>query len=366
MKKSLVILGVLGSLTACLLWGMCGMTPKTGEGGGKMSGDGYWNSSWVTRDGRTLVAGGDHTAVIELATGKILERLPGMVKAIGAGQRTAVVVGYDVAWEVPGKTKVTQVPAPQGNVVAMTEDGKWVSWTRTVSGRNWRGPASLFVHSPAESRKLELLPGLFGKIGDARSLPSADTFAVRVGGLLDDGRALIAAGWQPAQSGGTVEAVPWGFFAVNLQTGEAAALTLPLPSDAAINQNWVQKIASTDEADFLVVAAHDGKQIAVGSYAQGADRPTRVTALPSAGAASALAISGNGSLIAVGSESRGKDAPATAWVIDQAGKTIWQAAFSKTIVGLHFLDDGSLVVTSAEATAVRVAFPEAREKWRTR
>jgi len=78
-----------------------------------------------------------------------------------------------------------------------------------------------------------------------------------------------------------------------------------------------------------------------------------------------VASSPNGSWIAVGSESRGRDNPAQAWVIDQAGAVIWKAEFGKTIVGLHFLDDRSLVVTSAEAKAVRITLPEGKEQWRT-
>ncbi|GEM_PF-2959532 len=359
MKKPLVIVGMLVSMAFCLLWGMCGTAPKGGKAGAM--GDGYWNASCVTRDGEWIIAGGDHAAVIDATTGKITERVPGMVKAVGCAPSGAVVVGYDSSFSLPGKAPVTPAIALTGDVVATTDDGAFVSWARTITGRKWKGPATLFVTGGGESRKVDLLPALFGKVGEARSLPTADTFAVRVGHLLEDGRLLVAAGWQPS----TGEDVPWGFFAMNLETGEASPLTMPLSSDAALNQNLVQKIAATPDASVMVVAAHDGQQLAVATFETGSVKAARVATLSSQGAASAIAVSANGGYVAVGSESRGPTAPATAWVLDQTGKVFWKEEFPKTITGLHFLDDGSLVVTSAAARAVRVGLPDLKEKWRT-
>lgn len=327
--------------------------------------NGYWNSSCVTRDGRFLVAGGDHAALLDVATGKVVEQVSSRVKAIGCDESSAIVIGYDGAWRLPGKEAVTPVPAPSGDVLTLTPGGAWVSWARTIQSRKWRGPATLFVTGKGEARRTDLLPAQFGKVGGAKSLPTPDTFAVRLGTLLEDGRLLTVAGWQPAQNGGKVDSVPWGFFALSLQTGEAAPLSMPLPSDPALNQNWVQKIACNPDASSLVIAAHDGEKIAVGQFDQGADKPTRVSSWDSKGAANAVAVSNDGTRVAVGTESRGKDAPGKAWVIDEAGKAIWTAEFPKTVVGLHFLDDGSLIVISAEAKAMRVALPAAKETWRT-
>ena len=326
---------------------------------------GYWNASCVTGDGKYLGAGGDHAVLIELSSGKVVEQLKSRVKAIGCDETSVQVLGYDGAWRLPGKEPLAPAPEPSGDVLAVTPEGAWVSWSRTVTARKWRGPAALFVTSKAETKRLELLPALFGKVGEAKALATPDTFAVRLGTLLDDGRLLAAAGWQPSQNGAAVEAVPWGFFAVSLATGEATPLSLPLPSDPAINQNWVQKIASTPDASDLVIATHDGSHLAVGQYAQGSNAATRVTKLESKGAASAVAIALNGARVAVGSESRGRDSPARAWVLDETGQTVWTSQFDKTIVGLHFLADGALVVTSAEAKAVRVSLPAGAVLWRT-
>lgn len=358
----MVILGVLLGLGSCLLWGMCGMKTigKTGSAGGTV-GDGYWNNSCVTGDGTLLAAGGDHAAVIDLATGKVLERHASQVKAIGCEEHAAVIVAYDGAWRFPGKTAVSPAPDPAGTVVALSPKGEWIAWTRTLQGRGWRGPATVLIGA----RRLDLLPALFGKVGEGKQLPLPDTFAVRFGGLLEDGRLLVGAGWQPSQSGGSWEDVPWGLFAVNLNTGDAAGLTLPLKTDARLNQSWMQKVASTPDASVMAVATHDGTQLWVATFAQGADAPTRVTGVPAKGGPNALAVSADGSLVAVGSEGRGRDAPAFAAVIDQAGKVIWRAEFAKTVTGVHFLGDGSLVVTSAEARALRVALPQGHELWHT-
>jgi len=212
---------------------------------------------------------------------------------------------------------------------------------------------------------MDLLPERFGSVGAARQLPTADTFAVRFGNVLQDGRLLLAAGWQPSRSGNAVEAVPWGFFAFDLRNGEASPLTPPLESDGAINQALVQKIAATPDAAQLVVATHDGQQLSVGRFERGSDRPSRVTALAAKRSPSAAAIARDGAFVAVGTETRGRDAPGKAWVIDREGKPIWTGEFRKTVAGVHFLPDGSLLVVAAEAKAVRVALPAGTEKWRT-
>ncbi|TMB54882.1 MAG: hypothetical protein E6J47_07500 [Chloroflexi bacterium] len=161
-----------------------------------------------------------------------------------------------------------------------------------------------------------------------------------------------------------VEDVPWAFFALDLGTGDAAPLTLPLESTAAMNQNLLQRIAATPDAAHLVVAVHDGEQMSIAQFDQGARRPSQVTSLAAQGSPSAAAISADGAFVAVGSETRGRDAPGKVWVIDRAGKTVWTAEFEKTVAGAHFLSDGSLVVAAGEVKAVKVALPAGTETWR--
>lgn len=362
----MVILGVLVSFGGCLLWGMCGMAGKgvaTG-GGGTSVGDGYWNHSCITGDGKLLVAGGDHAAIIDATTGKPIARHASQVKAIGCDPTTATVLAYDGAWKFPGNTPVVPAADPPGTVVGLTEAGAWISWNRTISGRAWRGPAMLYVTAGgSEPKRLELLPALFGKVGEGKALPLPDSFAVRVGGLLEDGRVLVAAGWQPNQSGGTLEDVPWGFFAVDPTTGSAAGVTLPLRTDSFFQQNLMQKVAASPSGESLAVATHDGKRLAVGLFAQGADAPTRKAELQAIGSPSALAVSARGNWIAVGTEARGRDAPGFAAVIDEAGKVIWKKDFVKSVTGVHFVED-TLIVTAAETAAVRIALPAGTELWR--
>ena len=141
-------------------------------------------------------------------------------------------------------------------------------------------------------------------------------------------------------------------------------MTLPLKSDASLNQEWLQKIASAPDGMHLLVAAHDGKQLAIAQYDQGANVQTHLTLLPAKGSPSAAAVSDSGSLIAVGTEARGADAPAQAWLINQAGAVVWTRQFPKTIVGLHFVSDGSLVIATAGAEALKVS-AAGTEVWRT-
>lgn len=370
MKKSIVLLGVLLGLGSCLLWGMCGMGNKTSSSGGTgapaMAGTGYWNSSCVTGDGKVLVAGGDHLSVIDADTGKVLEKHASQVKALGCEQTAGRVVAYDGEWRFPGKKEIKPAADPPGTAVGLTPQGQWISWDRTNAGRGWRGPTRIYgTMSGSEPKRLELVPAMFGKVGEGKQLPLPDSFAMRPSGLLDDGRLVVAAGWQPSQAGGVFEDVPWGVFAVNLGTALAVSITLPLRTDAAFNQSWMQKVAVTPDAQSLAVATHDGKQLHVASYAGGADSAGRVTHLDAPGGPNAIAIAPQGRWIAVGTEGRGKGSPAMALVIDEAGKVIWRAEFEKSVTGVHFLPDGSLIATSAGTNAVRVALPEGKELWRS-
>ncbi len=352
--------GVFFLRATCALAVLCGTSCSPGSGV-----NGYWSESCLSGDGRYLLAGGDHAALVDLSTGKIVERAPGMVKAVGCEEGGGVVVGYVAAVRLPGKTPVTPVPSLSGDgVLARTPDGAWISEGRRISGGKWRGPASIFVLETGASRSIDLLPERFGSVGAARHLATADSFAVWFGNLLADGRLVLAAGWQPSSSLGVFEDVPWGFFALSPRTGEASPLTLPLHSDAAFNQHWLQRIAATPDGAHLVVAEHDGKQMSVGQFEQGAKLPSRVTSLAAAGSPSAVAISTDGALVAVGSEYRGSDAPAKAWAIDRAGKSVWTGEFQKTVAGVHFLADGSLLVVAGEAKAVKVALPAGTEQWR--
>ena len=43
---------------------------------------------------------------------------------------------------------------------------------------------------------------------------------------------------------------------------------------------------------------------------------------------------------------------------------MWTAEFEKTVAGVHFLSDGSLVVVAGEVKAVKVALPAGTETWR--
>ena len=337
------------------------MCSGSSRGGGAR---GYWSESCLSGDGRYLLAGGDHAGLVDLTTGKIVERVPGMVKAVGCDGTGGVVVGYVTAVRLPGKAATPAPPLSGDRVLARAPGGAWISEGRRISGGRWRGPASVFVLEKGSSRPMDLLPARFGAVGAARPLPTPDSFAVRFGNLLRDGRLVLAAGWQPSRSGRVVEDVPWAFFALDLGTGEAAPLTLPLDSTAAMNQNLLQTIAATPDAAHLVLAVHDGEQMSVAQFDQGARRASQVTSLAAQGSPSAAAISDDGAFVAVGSETRGRDAPGKVWVIDRAGKTVWTAEFEKTVAGVHFLSDGSLVVVAGEVKAVKVALPAGAETWR--
>lgn len=325
---------------------------------------GYWSFSCVTDDDRYLAAAGDHAALIDLTSGKSVERLSGMIKALGCTRSQVIVVGYDHSWTLPGKT---EAPAPvlSGDVIGLSPKSEWISVGRKTVGGKWKGPPTLFVAAGGTKQQTDLPPQRFGAIGVARERPTADSFAVRFGNLIEDGRLVVSAGWEPSASAGTFEEVPWGFFAIDLHSGEATPLTLPLKSDPGLNQHWLQKLAATPDGMHLAIAAHDGQSVTVAQFDQGANVASRTTRQPSKGSVSAVAISDDGSFVAIGTETRGSDAPAQAWVVNLAGKTIWTSPFQKTVIGLHFLGDNSLIVAAAEAKAVRVALPAGVETWRT-
>jgi len=319
--------------------------------------EGYWSVSCVGGEGRYLLAGGDGSALVDAATGTVLERSPGMVKAVGCDASGGIVVGYGSAVRLPGRTSVP-VPTIGGDtVLGLDPSGAWISYGRRISGRRWRGPASIFVTSARSASATEMLPARFGSVGAARPLPTPDSFAVRFGNLLADGRVLLAAGWEPSRSPGGVEALPWGFFAWDLKTSAAAPLTGAIASDVAINQAWFQRIAGTRDGSRMVVAVHDGERLSIGWFERDAQRATRVVALVAPGGPSALAVSEDGAFVAVASESRGREAPAQAWVLDTGGQVAWNGSFTKSVAGLHFMADGSLLVATGEARALKVSLP---------
>lgn len=324
---------------------------------------GYWSATCVSGDGRYLLAGGDHTALVDLAAGRLVERRPGLVKAVGCDASGGIAIGYSGALQWPAKTPAGPPPRLGDTVLARDAKGAWISASRRLATGKWSGPPTVLVSGATGPRSFELLPQHFGPVGSARTLPFADTFAVRFGTLLEDGRMALAAGWQPSRSGSQVEDVPWAFFALDLGTGAIEALTPPLRSDAAINQAWLQTIAATPDGEQFVLATHDGTLLTVARFERGADRPSLVVRLPARGSANAVALSPDGSFAAVASETRGRDAPATVRVVDRGGKTVWTAGFRKNVAGLHFLRDGALVVAAGEAKAVRVALPAGTGSW---
>ena len=330
-------------------WISCRAFSSTGSGAG-----GYWSVTCVSGDGRYLLAGGDHAALVDASTGAVVERVPKMVKAVGCDQGGGVIVGYDTAFRLPGRAAVPVPPLGGDGALAMSPEGAWISSGRSTAGGKWKGPAMVFVTHGQDRRRFDLMPERFGLVGAARPLPFPDSFAVRFGSLLQDGRLLVAAGWQPSRNAGTVEDLPWAFFAWDLKTNEATPLTGPVHSDKAINQAWVQRIAATPDAAHLVIATHDGERLSIGRFERDANRASRVVSLASNGGPSALALSNDGTLVAVGSESRGREAPAQAWLLDSAGRVVWNASFEKRVAGIHFLPDGSLIVAAGEGRAVKV------------
>jgi hypothetical protein len=353
MRRALFVLAV------CPLWTTCTVSPSGSTA------NGYWSVSCLSGDARYLLAGGDHAALVDLSNGSIVATVPGMVEAVGCEEGGGVVVGYGSAMRLPGKAPAMPAPAlPRDTVLGLAPDGAWISAGRRGSSK-WRGPATVSVTEKGATRSMDLLPERFGAVGAARALPTADSFAVRWGNFLQDGRLVVVAGWEPSSAGDVFEKVPWGFFALNPRTGEASPLTGPVESDRRLNQAWQQKIGATPDGSRLLMAAHDGKEVSIAQFERGADRPARVTSLAAKGSPSAAAVSADGTFAAVATETRGRDAPAKVWVIDRAGKQVWAGEFQKNVAGLHFLPDGSLVVAAGEAKAVRVTLPAGTERWRT-
>ena len=191
-----------------------------------------------------------------------------------------------------------------------------------MSGGKWRGPASVFVTEQGGRRLINCCPSGFG--GWERRGISPPPTASRSGseGCCGTAGWCSAAGWQPSQSGGVYEDMPWGFFALDLKSGEASPLTrrsTPTRCSTRTGSRGSRRRPtaptwwwpSTTARAYRSAGSRRGRPAVGGRFAGGRGSPRTVT------------LSARRGVRGRGSETRGRDAPGKAWVIGREGKTVW-------------------------------------------
>jgi hypothetical protein len=206
----------------------------------------------------------------------------------------------------------------------------------------------------------ELEPSLFGEVGAAHSA-MASAFFNRVGGVLADGRLVLAAGWTANRSADTVEPAAWGVFAVDPKAHSVAAL--------------ISKQACTTELDtarlWKVAASGDGRQVAVAFRGDGTTRvavyessKVRFTAdVAQAREPTAMEFSPRGDRLAVATLSEDGSTSKVTWFDLSTGKPSWTSAEAEGTI--HFLQqfkEGELVFMRSTRVVTRVG-ADGTAKW---
>ena len=316
---------------------MCGKQLISAEQGG----DHYWTSACVTGDESLLIAGGDEAASVDLATGAVVKSVPMYVETVSCSQQggIAYAASEDMVRFPEG------VRGPTDDASARDLAGPGVHFTRDVDNKGQ-------PRSDAKVDGFELEPSLFGDVGAAHAaMPSA--FFTKTGGVMSDGRLVLAAGWTANRSGNSVEPAAWSVFAVNPSARTVTAL--------------ISKQSCTPERDtsllWKVAASSDAKQVAVAFRGEGTTRVAtyeagRVRTMDIAGARepTAMEFSAKGDRLAVATLSEDGSASKLTWFDAATGKPTWTSPEAEgTIHFLHHLKDGSLVFVRSTRVVTRVA-----------
>lgn len=333
---------------------MCGRQLISAEQGG----DHYWTHGCVTGDEALLIAGGDEAVSVDLSTGAVAKSVPLYVEAVTCSAKggIAYAASEDMVRFPSGERGPTDVPSTK-DLVGTTPDGVRVHYSRqTDSKARPRGYGKV----TAGNAELELASRLFGEVDQAYAgTPSA--FFNRVGGVMADGRLLLAAGWSANRSGDSVDPAPWGVFAVDPSARTVSPLIAMQVCSAKLDTSLLWKLAASPDGQRVAVAfrgdgttrvaVYEGAKVLFTADVEGAREP------------SALGFSPKGDRLAVATLSDDGARGKVTWFEVSTGAPAWTSPEAEgTIYFLQHLSDGSLVFMRSSRVVTRVA-PDGTAKW---
>lgn len=330
------------------------------ELGAPAGGDHYWTHGCVSADQTILGAVGDEAAQVELANGETRQQtvayfdevvcLPdGEVIALGRRGLFSIKEGeWLEKWE-----RATG----QWRLVGPLSDRQVVTYYRhTLTDadgdfQRYEGPLTLTIsglgQANDERQPIELPPERFPELGEGE-VDYFLTYAVRI---LADERVLVVAGFRPAFSMGQVEPLPWGFFTVDLSSGEVSPLGPIRTGNDILNLRLQRQIAATPNGESQALAVIDelNRQGHVIGLRTDTPQETFRTTIDGARQVNHLALNRTGQLAAVVF-----DNVALYVLAGQSGQILWQTETGgEAINHIEFLDDDSLVIMTADRTASR-------------
>jgi outer membrane protein assembly factor BamB len=320
-------------------------------------GDPYWDHGCVTGDEKTLIAGGDESASVDLSTGAILKTVPMYVETVacGASGGTAYAASEDMVRFPAGERGPADEPSAR-DVVGMRSDGALVHYSRDTDNKaRPRAWAQVSVGAPGHAGEpLALDAKRFGEVGAAQA-PVPSSFLNRLGGLMHDGRLLLGAGWQPNRSGGTVDPAAWGIFAVDPGTKSVTRLSPKLEASAALDTLLLWNLAASRDGKVVAAAfrgnegttrvgAWDSEHLLFTVDIANAREPTAVSFSPEADQLAVATLSDDGS--------QGK---VTCFDVT-TGQVAWATpVFEGHVYFLQHLSDGSLVFMTSKRVVSRLS-----------
>lgn len=319
------------------------------------SGERYWDKGCVTGDEALMLVAGNESAAVELAGGTLAARSDAWGAAVVCGQRDGVAYGSsETMVRLPSNAQAPTDEESTTDLVAARADGTLVHFNRRNDrqGRS-REFAQLRAGKAGQPGKtFELAPVVFSGVGEqGHGGPSG--FFTWHHGVLADGRLLLGAGWRSG---------PWGFFAMDLDSGAVTPLGRPHESTTQLDSSRLWKVATSPDGAVRVASFRGETGIAVAVYRAGPE-PDAVATIDGAREAVTLDVSASGERIAVAALAP-DGASTTVVLLDGAGKTAWQSErLEGSVYFLKLLRDGSLVYLTSERAAARIA-PDGAVTWK--
>jgi len=329
------------------------------------SGEHYWDTGCVTGDEKLMLLGGDESAAVELTGGTLAARNDLYGEAVVCGQSGGVAYGSSESMvRLPSNEKVATDEESTTDLVAARPDGTLVHFNRRNDSK---GRAREFAQLRAgkagqPGKSFELAPVVFSGVGEQKQ-GGPSGFFTWTGGVLGDGRLLLGAGWRPNRTPDELEAAPWGFFGMDLDSGAVTPLGPAHETTRELDGSMLWKVAASPDGAVRVASFRGESSIAVAIYRAGRT-PDAVAAIDGAREAVAMDVSASGDRIAVAALA--PDGSSTrVMLLDGAGKTVWKSEpLEGSVYFLKLLGDGSLVYMTSRRAAARVA-ADGSPKWKS-